>query len=66
MSRQPGTAPGVVEVRLSGEMADIVRVTEMLTQAGSEVLDATGSRPNRYDPGMRVHVTVRLPGGEDR
>ena len=68
MSHQslPGPAPGVVKVRLSGEMADIVAVTELLAQAGVEVLDMTGPRPNRYDPGVRVHLTIRLPGGEGK
>ena len=57
---QPGTAPGVVKVRLSGELADIVRVTERLTQAGAGVLDTHGPRANRYDPGVRVYLTVRI------
>ena len=64
-ARQP-TPPGTVEVRVSGEMADIIRVAEMLTQGGAEVLATRGPRPNRYDPGVRVYLTVRLPGGEGR
>ena len=58
--RQPAPAPGAIEVRLSGQMEDIVRVTEMLTQAGAEVLSTHGPRPNRYDPGVRVYLTVRV------
>jgi hypothetical protein len=66
VSRQPrpALAPGIVEVRVSGEMADIVCVTEILEQAGAEVLNTHGPRPNRYDPGVRVYLTVRLPGEE--
>jgi hypothetical protein len=64
--KQPAAAPGVVGVRLSGEMADIVAATELLARAGAEVLDMTGPRPNRYDPGVRVHLTVRLPAAEPR
>jgi hypothetical protein len=56
----------VVKIRLTGEMADISRAAGLLTEAGAEVLDASGPRPNRYDPGVRVHLTIRLPGGEDR
>jgi hypothetical protein len=64
VSRQPrpAPAPGIVEVRVSGEMADIVRVTEMLGEAGAEVLSTHGPRPNRYDPGVRVYLTVRIDG----
>ena len=62
MSRRslPEPGPGVVKVRLSGGLADLVRVTGMLTGAGAEVLDTHGPRPNRYDPGVRVHLTVRI------
>jgi hypothetical protein len=58
--------PGVVKIRLMGERADISRAAGLLTEAGAEVLDASGPRPNRYDPGVRVHLTIRLPGTEDR
>jgi hypothetical protein len=61
--QQAGVA-GVVQVRLMGEAADIRRVREMLAAAGAEVLTASGSRVNRRDPGGRVHLSVRLPGGE--
>jgi hypothetical protein len=62
---QAGT-PGVVQVCLIGDAADIRRVRELLAGAGAEVLTASGARVNRRDPEMRVHLTVRLPGGEDR
>lgn len=60
----PAPAPGVVKVRLSGEMTDISRAAEMLTQAGAEVLDASGPRTNREDPGVRVYLTVRISPAE--
>jgi hypothetical protein len=62
---QAGT-PGVVQVRLIGDAADIRRVRELLAGAGAEVLTASGARVNRRDPEVRVPLTVRLPGGEDR
>ena len=71
MSRQPRRraplpAEGVVKVRLSGQMTDVGCAAGLLTQAGAEVLDASGPRENREDPGVRVYLTVRLPAGEDR
>jgi hypothetical protein len=63
VNRQPGTAPGVVKVRLSGEPEDIDRVAAMLARHGAEVLDTHGPRPNRYDPGVRVYLTVRVRQG---
>jgi hypothetical protein len=62
---QAGT-PGVVQVCLIGDAADIRRVRELLAGAGAEVLTASGARVNRRDLEVRVHLTVRLPGGEDR
>ncbi len=57
---RPRQAPGVVRVRLSGERADIDRAAGLLAHAGAEVLDTSRPRPNRYDPGERVYMTVRL------
>ncbi len=52
-------APGVVKVRLSGDRADIDIVAAVL--AGTcEVLDRSGPRVNRYDPGERVYLTIRI------
>jgi hypothetical protein len=49
---------GVVKVRLSGDCADIDTVAAVL--AGQyEVLDRPGPRPNHYDPGGRVYLTIR-------
>jgi predicted transcriptional regulator len=65
-SAQQAGLPGVVQVRLMGDAGDIRRVRELLAAAGAEVLTASGARVNRRDPGVRVHLTVRLPGGDDR
>jgi hypothetical protein len=51
-------APDVVKVRLSGDRADIETVVAALA-ACCEVLDRSGPRPNRYDPGERVYLTIR-------
>jgi hypothetical protein len=59
----PGMAPGVVDVRVSGEMPDIVCFTELVTRAGAEVLATLGPRPNRRNPGVRVHLTGRVAPG---
>ena len=63
-----GPAPEVVKVRLSGERAGVEAVTAVLAGC-CEVLDRSGPRPNRYEPGQRVHLTVRTgpaPAGPDR
>lgn len=65
-SGQQAGAPGVVQVRLIGDVADIGRVRELLAGAGAEVLTASGARVDRRDPEVRVHLTIRLPGGEGR
>jgi hypothetical protein len=65
-SGQQAGAAGVVQVRLIGESGEIRRVRDLLTAAGAGVLTASGARVNQRDPGVRVHLTVRLPGGEGR
>ena len=52
-----GQVPGVVKVRLSGARADIETAAAALA-ARWEVLDRSGPRPNRYDPGERVYLTI--------
>jgi hypothetical protein len=54
-----GQAPGVVKVRLSGERADIDMIAAVLAGI-CQVLDRSGSRPNRYDPGERIYLTIRI------
>jgi hypothetical protein len=64
--RSPRTAqqaPGVVKVRLSGDRADIEAAAAALAGI-CEVLDRSGFRPNRYDPGERLYLTIRT--GPDR
>ena len=68
MTDAAGRAPEVVKVRLSGDRAGIETVLAVLA-AACEVLDRSGPRPNRYDPGQRVYLTVRTgpgPAGPDR
>lgn len=55
--------PGVVQVRLIGELEDIDAVAEALAGHGVEVIDRSGPRGNRYDPGVRVYLTVRVHPG---
>jgi hypothetical protein len=56
--RAPLQAPGVVKARLSGDRADIDTVAAVLVGI-CEVLDRSGPRPNSYDPGERVYLTIR-------
>jgi hypothetical protein len=60
---QPGQAPGVVKVRLSGDPADAEVVAEILAGfpgAGVEVLDRSAPYPNRRDPGVRLYLTLKV------
>jgi hypothetical protein len=76
VSRQAGQAPGMVELRLSGAREDtgaVISVLERLaaglpvTTVGIELVHRSGYRPNRYDPGERIHLTVRVhPRGGPR
>ena len=57
-----GQAPGVVSIRLSGDPAGIDKTAAALA-AAFEVLTRSRPRPNRYDPGQRVYLTIRtVPG----
>jgi hypothetical protein len=58
---QAGQAPGVVKVRLSGQLADINQIAALLADSGAELVDRSGPRPGHYDPGVRVYLTVRAP-----
>jgi hypothetical protein len=52
-------APGVVKVRLSGNRAGIDLVAAVLADS-CEVLDRSRPRPNHYDPGERIYLTIRI------
>lgn len=71
MSSQPGQAPGVVKVRLSGAPDDVAMVATLLTDydgaPGVQIIERSAPYPNRRDPGERVYLTVRLaPEGGQR
>ena len=53
-----------VRVRLIGEPADIEAVAQAVNSSpAAEVLTRSRQKPNRYDPGVRVYLIVRV-GGE--
>jgi hypothetical protein len=65
MSGQAGQAPGVVKVRLSGDLADIEALAALLSAGlGQDVEQIERSTPylNRRDPGVRVYLTVLVNG----
>ncbi len=54
-------APGVVRVRLSGELADVAETADRFTRSvDAEVIEASGPYPNRNSTGVRVYLTLRL------
>jgi hypothetical protein len=54
-------APGVVQVRLLGSLPELAALAQLVgSLPGVEILTAHGPRPNRYDPGERVYLTVRI------
>ena len=61
--------PGVVQVRLLGSLPELAELAGLMgSLPGLEILTAHGPRPNRYDPGERVYLTVRIdlpPGAAD-
>jgi hypothetical protein len=50
----------------AGRQEAIENTRELGESLLEEVLTASGARVNQRDPGVRVHLTVRLPGGEGR
>ena len=60
--RAPSPAgPGVVQVRLLGSRPDLAALAGLVAGLPEvEILTAWGPRPNRYDPGERVYLTVRI------
>ncbi|HEY6323246.1 MAG TPA: KR domain-containing protein, partial [Thermoanaerobaculia bacterium] len=65
VGRQPAPPPAAWEGLASAGDRQ-ARGLLALAAAGAEVLTASGRLANRRDPGVRVHLTVRLPGGEGR
>ncbi len=54
-------APGVVQVRLLGPRPELAALAQLVASLpGVAILTACGPRPNRYDPGGRVYLTVRI------
>lgn len=55
----------LVKVRLSGDTASLGMVLGLLVSAvqrgGAEIVDQSGTYPNRRDPGARVYLTLLLP-----
>lgn len=62
VGRAPSPAgPGVVQVRLLGSRPALAALAVLVASLpGVEILTACGPRPNRYDPGERVYLTVRI------
>ncbi len=62
MTGQGPLAPGVVQVRLTGDQDDGAAVAGVLAAVpGLEVLSGPdGPYPNRRQPGHRFYLTVRL------
>jgi hypothetical protein len=69
VSGQAGTAPGVVKIRLSGELADIEAVAALIGAGLGqtvEEIERSAPYPNRRDPGVRVYLTLRISEGGQR
>jgi hypothetical protein len=61
MTGKPQRAPGVVEIRLSGDITDLDALTARLAgMPGVEILSQSAGYPNRRNPGERVYLTARL------
>jgi hypothetical protein len=67
LTGQPGQAPGVVKIRLSGAAGDVEVLAGVLSASpAAEVIDRSSPYPNRRDPGERVYLTVRIMKGGQR
>ena len=65
-ARQPGTAPGIVEVRLSGAPDDVEMLATLVADyagPGTDVIERSTRYPNRRDPGVRVYLTLQITDG---
>ncbi len=62
MSGQARPAPGVVQVRLSGHLADAGALAAVLACVPAvQILSGPdGPYPNRRQPGHRLYLTLRL------
>ena len=62
MTGQDRPAPGVVQVRLSGDQDDAAALAGVLAAVpGLQILSGPdGPYPNRRQPGHRLYLTVRL------
>jgi hypothetical protein len=66
VSPRPGTAAGVVKIRLSGDPADSALLAAIIGASPAvEVIEQSAPYPSRRDPGERTYLTVRVdrPGG---
>jgi hypothetical protein len=63
---RPAAPPGVVAVRLCGAHADVAALASLLVamdwDGQLELTGVSDPRANRWEPGERVYLTVRLPG----
>jgi hypothetical protein len=50
----------VLKVRLSGDAADCAAAADQLA---AWTVDRSAPYPNRRDPGVRVYLTLLIPGG---
>ncbi len=65
-ARQPGTAPGIVKVRLSGAPDDVEMLATVVAdhaRPGIDVIERSTAYPNRRDPGVRVYLTLQITDG---
>ena len=54
-------APGLVQIRLLGSLPELTALAALMgSLPGLEILTAHGPRPNRYDLGERVYLTIRI------
>jgi hypothetical protein len=61
--RSAGQVHGIVKVRLSGAVADVELLAQLLadyTGSGLDVLERSAPYPNRRDPGVRVYLTLQI------
>lgn len=60
-------APGVVKVRVTGQPEDAKAVLALLADHDGdqvEVIGQSSAQASRYEPGVRLYLTVRIPPKE--